>query len=478
MAKKIGFLCTTIFHYHHFKRIASYFKDNAIFIISTPKIVNKRYQRLESYFQQHNVNYCNVSQLIKGEIDIDVVVSPYYMPVFSLMDEEIFRVRMLYGYAKDAWNYADWNKGFDLILVYGPYAERKLRKMAPTIVVGHPRFQNLPDGKLNNEVYSINNEPLSSWLSSKKVVLYCPTWGEISSIYQIEAIINEVTSEYDLIIKLHHGNVLSDRIDIGSYVNNKSVFICDERTDLFDIFPVVDIVLSDYSGAIFDAILAKKKVVLIDSLNESIVNTGVANLRKMTNIARYEENSKNNQEESLDIMIRNYIPHISNVNELKRMISQELNKKYSFPEQIYYDLFSYIDGNGAKRAAEEIEKWSQNHAYRKRDSFFELINKDLLKKFTQSNHTFKFVIWGAGELGQMFYHWLIKNKLKVSHFIDVDPNKQGKYVEGVKVTSLDTLNEIHNHKIIIASYAARDEIKNILLSKNLVEERDFVLPFN
>src|SRR5690606_31145418 len=124
MSRFIGFACTTIFHYIHFSRIAKNFGDQAIFIIATPKYTNDRFDRLVVYLQKHNVKYCTTNDVITGTIELKAIVGAHFLPFFSFIDSSVPRIRVLYGYAKDAWNYGDWNKGFDLILAYGPYSQR------------------------------------------------------------------------------------------------------------------------------------------------------------------------------------------------------------------------------------------------------------------------------------------------------------------------------------------------------------------
>ncbi|MGE6257345.1 CDP-glycerol glycerophosphotransferase family protein [Heyndrickxia sporothermodurans] len=475
--KTIGFACTTIFHYIHFRRIAEKMDEKVFFIIFTPKLVRDRYDRLESFFIHHNIPYCDFKDVIEENINFDAIVSPYYLPSFQFINPNIKKVRMLYGYAKDLWNYAEWNKGFDLILTYGPYSEDRLNKMAKTVNVGHPRFKYDYPAILKD----INSETLTL-KKDKPIILFCPTWGSMSSVQQFLNIVEELTKDYYVVIKLHHGNVLSDKIINWDRITlNNHIFIFDEHTDLFDLFPYSDVVISDYSGAIFDAMIVEKPIILLDILDSNIDNTGILNLKHMQNVAKYDIETINTEEQSLDMYVRDLLPHTSDLKKIKEMIGnilcEDFNPNYL---ELNKKLYSYFDDLAPERAACEIMRVVEDQKKeRKVDSFsFSLINIQKLNQFIEKIKGKRIVIWGAGEIGQVLYYWLKRNGIHVLFFIDRDKNKNGLMVEDIKIVDDMDFQKEQNIFVLIAVSSAVEKIEHELLVQGLTNEKDYISIFN
>ncbi|WP_372629549.1 CDP-glycerol glycerophosphotransferase family protein [Cohnella sp.] len=451
MVNYIGFACTTIFHYLHFKRISSHFDERAIFITATPHYTNNRYEKLVGYFEDHGIPYCTTADLISRRILLKAVVAPYFLPVFNFIDKDILRIRMLYGYAKDAWNYAEWNKNFDLILAYGPYSERKLEGFAPTISVGHPRFIGISQG-LQENVLSIDGDSLSYWLEKepKETLLFCPTWGDLSSFEWFKAAINQLLTKYKVIIKLHHGIALS-----GQYSFDHSafpgLFVCDETVDLFSLFPVSDLVISDYSGAIFDAMLAKKKIILANSISESILDTGVLNIRKMSNIGDLQVQEPN-QEMSLDVQMRSVFANTSNPSELIDIVEKVLDEDIVDYSDLNLDLYSYQDDLAALRAYHAIKKLESQENNLPRKSVEESIafDKNTFQHFINANKECSFIVWGAGDIGQLIVSWLHQNDYTITGILDKDPNKIGKILHNIPIKSPESYERMQHEKVIFS----------------------------
>jgi hypothetical protein len=479
LGEYIGFGCTTIFHYLHFKRIASYFKEEAIFIIATPQRTNNRYEKLEQYFVQHQVNYCSANEIISGQVNLKGVVAPYYLPLFNFIPSEVVRIRVLYGYAKDAWNYADWNKGFDFILAYGPYSQRKLEVLAPTVSIGHPRYLG-KEGDQFREVYSTDDTLISQWFSSSidDVLLYCPTWGDLSSFTWFKQVVNQLEQKYRLIIKLHHGISLSNEYDF-SELNSERAFLCDETVDLFDLFPYCDVVISDYSGAIFDAMLANKKIVLVNSLPVQVTDTGILNINKMNNVANLHEENVN-QRGSLDIQIRDLLPNTDSSAELILLIEDLISKPaidYSF---INTDLYSHLDDQAPRRAYEEINSFLMNSQSLARDDspVFITFRKEMLINFIELNKNFTFVVWGAGDYGQLVISYLVNNNYSVGLILDSSSNKQGGLLYGIPIVFPDQYM-LKNDERLIISFKANDIVTQFRrLSNTELTKEQYIVPFN
>ncbi|MBU8881191.1 CDP-glycerol glycerophosphotransferase family protein [Bacillus sp. FJAT-29790] len=480
---KIGFVCTTIFHHIHFKSIYEQFEQEGIFIIVPNKFNENRYKRLVEYFEVNQIPFCSVYDIVAEQVKIDTIIAPYWFPFFQFIPSKIKRIRLLYGYAKDAWNYADWNKAFDLALVYGAYAEERLKDKVDCVSIGHPRFfpENLL--QINTDIKDVKGRSLKQWYSSSNdsfsTVLYCPTWGNLTSIEIFQQVIEKINLNNRIIIKLHHNNVLNEKLDLSGIYENNNLFVCDEKVDIFDLFPAVDVVLSDYSGAIFDAILARKKILLLDVISSNIRDTGIENLRLMKNISSVvydNESYEKTNSVSLDIAIRSFTPHIFDLSELNDKLQDVIYSENQTPEKIINHLYRFQDGHTPDRAKYEIlrVKRGELQVYRKHE--YDLFENRLDPQITKMKNR-DIVIWGAGELGHFVFYWLFQNKLKPTMFVDSDINKIGEKVEDISIFTPSWISDIEKPFIIVATSYGNKDVSFKLKEMGYEENLDYFCPF-
>ncbi|SFB47796.1 CDP-Glycerol:Poly(glycerophosphate) glycerophosphotransferase [Cohnella sp. OV330] len=444
----IGFACTTIFHYVHFKNIAESFKERAIFIIATPRHTNQRYEKLADHFEKNEVVYCDAADIISGRIRLAGIVVPYFMPLFNFIDPAILRIRVLYGYAKDAWNYAEWNRGFDLILAYGPYSQRRLETYAPTLSVGHPRLKTK---NRDESVHDIQGRSLRAWkngIPERATVLYCPTWGDLTSYDWFKTALQQLLGKYNVMIKLHHGISLSKDFSADD-VDRERVFICDESVDLFDLFPVSDLVISDYSGAIFDAMLTEKRMVLINSIDEQVTDTGVLNIRKMSNIASLPEGSA---AVSLDIRMRGVLASANSPSELTGKVGDVLAGPAPDYKEINADLYSHQDEHAAERIKQAIDKIVGTKPARdeRPASSYIAFDMERLRRFVNEDPSGAYVVWGAGDYGQLIASWLVHNGYDVKAILDKESSKIGKDFMGRCIRSPFDYEFAYDDRLIVS----------------------------
>jgi len=473
----VGFVCTTIFHYLHFKRIAEQFGDQAIYIIVTPRLTNGRYERLEAYFQDRAVNYCSADEVIVGKVALGAVIAPYYSSLYSFISPDIPRIRVMYGYAKDAWNYADWNRGFDLILTYGPYAQRALSVKAPSVPIGHPRHS------LNNtpatDITSVTGQRLSGWLSSsgRETLLYCPTWGDLSSFRWFKQAVGMLTERYKIIIKLHHLTALTGDYEL-EIIEHQHLFVCDETVDLFDLFSISDAVISDYSGAIFDAMLANKRIVLVNALEETVRDTGILNIKKMSNVA--DLNDKNiNIDGSLDIQARAILPNVGDPSQLAETVADVLANPVIDYHKMNQDLYAEMDDQAPQRAHAAICTLLDDPRELTRTSDIGIsFRKDEFIAFVKRHSKRRFIIWGAGDYGQLMISWLISRGYQLVAILDASTDKQGRQLFNVPIYSPDTYRfESQDCLVMSFDYKPREALNDHLVARGLFDESSVLIPF-
>lgn len=179
------------------------------------------------------------------------------------------RIAMIqYGYAKEPHNYGAWRAFADLNLTYGPYAADKIANFSPVVVSGNPRYDDwfFPEFHLNSaEKYRQRLD------SRKQTVLYAPTWGDLSSVDSFMAAVHELSNDFNVLIKMHHNTDLLESARRGS-ISGHGVCYLGANDDLLELMSIADVVISDYSGAIFDAMFCRKPLVLLNAQVEVMSN--------------------------------------------------------------------------------------------------------------------------------------------------------------------------------------------------------------
>jgi len=196
-----------------------------------------------------------------GELDgmFDILVC---QTVFSkIQNFTRTRIAMIqYGYAKEAHNYGPWRALSCLSLAYGNYAARKLGHYSPTLAVGNPRYDDWFDESFHASAKSKYATTLDP---TKKTILYAPTWGDLSSVDKYAAEIFALGGQYNVLVKMHHNTALLEA-NRAKNLSGSRVSSFGANTDLMELLAVSDVVVSDYSGAMFDALFCRKPVVLLD----------------------------------------------------------------------------------------------------------------------------------------------------------------------------------------------------------------------
>jgi hypothetical protein len=197
-------------------------------------------------------------QMVELDGVFDVIVC---QTMFGQIEHfERSKIAMLqYGQAKEPHNFGAWRSLADLCLAYGPYAEQRLSYFCPTISVGNPRFD-----KWGTEAFTASARARygSGLDPTRKTILYVPTWGDLSTQEQFFDAVIDLGREHNVLVKLHHNTDLLEHHRTGDLVNRR-VHHFGANDDLIELLAVSDVVLSDYSGAVFDALYCTKPVILL-----------------------------------------------------------------------------------------------------------------------------------------------------------------------------------------------------------------------
>ncbi|WP_234400413.1 CDP-glycerol glycerophosphotransferase family protein [Coprothermobacter proteolyticus] len=344
---QIGFLCTTPFHYYLFDPVKKLLSNsNYVLVESNPR----QYRSAREFFRdRHVLDAVENPQVIK---DFDVLVCPFLMPLVYKENQEKIFVRMVYGLSKATWNYGWWNMLFDEFLVYGSYDAKILSFYGPTVKIGNPKFDDWFNG--NVEPYPV--EP------NKKTILYLPTYDDLSTLSWVLPVLSKMAENFNVILKTHHGTNASELKKVFSRVE-----ILGGDVDILPLLASADVVVSDYSGAIFDAILAEKPLVLADIPGA--------------------ETFPSTTPSSLEHVVRNYALHTSDQALLRDYIVQALEEDPYLEkrQEVAQEWFAVRDGTSGQRAAQAIVNAQKDQREEKRFVQKALLtstefNKDLYKK--------------------------------------------------------------------------------------------------
>ncbi|MBW8349430.1 CDP-glycerol glycerophosphotransferase family protein [Bacillus sp. IITD106] len=265
----------------------------------------------------------------------DCIVSPYYIDEVRKLGKK--NIRLMYSLAKENWTYSWWNIFFDKILCYGEYDFKKLNIYDNCTIVGNPKFDNWFNDISALEINKIIEKYDLKLNKNIETIIYAPTFGELSSIDEWIEEVSQLKDDYNIIIKLHHGTAhLKSEKQRRDIIRKHFINVLDDSANLLDLLKISEYVITDYSGIIFDSILAKKNILLLNNGNASILSDeSSAEVKVRKEIVNVEKGT------SIKYILQN-----------KEMLKIQLNKM----EALKNTYFSMLDGNAGKRAAKEIIK--------------------------------------------------------------------------------------------------------------------------
>lgn len=379
----IGFVCFVPLNFYVFKNIYKHL-PNSEFIVGEPMDVpewgrvSDSLHNMIDFFSGQKVYWRFIDKsnpAVYGRefySKYGLLVSTWYRgPLKEEYNQDKKIVRVLYGHAKDLWNFGPWSAHFDLVLSYGPYSQQFLSLYGNSTVVGNPKFDDWFNGTIDQSAVKEIKKRLDPL---KPTLLYLPTYGMLSSLHLMATAINKISLNYNVILKLHHVTHLYEKEKTAPYRDNPRIIFQSDRDDILPLLQIADVIISDNSGAIFDAILADKPVVLIDFLKKDFFESyrqnfyfrkgpqflGVPTLersleqqvklpgREVGPVIRImpprSETARRKQEENIFASLQRALIEIEQNEKLFRMRRRK----------IVQQTFAYNDGKCGKRAADKI----------------------------------------------------------------------------------------------------------------------------
>lgn len=238
----------------------------------------------------------------------------------------------------------DWNIYYDAILCHSQYEASYLKVYSKTILIG----------PLNNKITERNPK------KGKPNLLYLPTYGTLSSIDELLETLKELKTNYNLIIKLHHGTTFLN--DEKNRVNELK-YIADEcydlTTSLSELLAKSDVVLSDNSGAIFEALYnnipvaifsnnINKKLGDFDTIQYELVSSGIIpytnnpnNINQVLSAACSTEYIEKQNKISDELFYNDENSQTAFLNIIKNFIDDNINLKYKQLHDVLLEDYRY-----------------------------------------------------------------------------------------------------------------------------------------
>jgi hypothetical protein len=299
------------------------------------------------------------------------LVSPWERGCVSLAcNAERKKIHVVYGAGKDLNNARHTRGIYDVALSYGPHDHVLASYFTESVIVGNPKFDDWFSGRI--DMSSV--EHIARRLDvRKKTILYLPTHSDLSSIDALASSLRHAAASYNVIVKLHYFTPYEEP-ERAALFEGSDCIVCTDEVDLLPLLKLANVVISDNSSAIFDAILADIPVVVTDFLDEKYLDEEHKELR------RYRRGMQGALTYSGSIEQRikkdgSVIP-LTTPDKLEEKIEEALRDAPHFKQrraQLREQLFAFNDGTCARRARDAIDRTITNPAETKRPILYHVM---------------------------------------------------------------------------------------------------------
>lgn len=243
----VAFLITNQYQIHHYVPIARCLPD-PVFVVE----VRERDFGVDEAFIHEHIPDVEVELVPKehlaaldGRFEAIVCQTPI-LPNLRLRESLV--VAQQYSLAKESYQYDVWRTFADLNLMYGPYSCERVGGFSHALPAGNPMFDRWFDRPRRSP------DPTAAGAKG----LYVPTYGSLSSIPVAAPSLASLDAE--ITVKLHHAET-----DEMAELLPPNCRVLRADASPAELYEAADFVISDMSGAAFDALLAGRPLVLIDS---------------------------------------------------------------------------------------------------------------------------------------------------------------------------------------------------------------------
>lgn len=370
---KIVFVMWTPFHFWVYKNIAHHIPESEFVVCDTwySSVGERGYSHIShsvELLKNSGVSWRVFLELSDQEKikkffeKYDIIVSTLYQPPLSslLPDDDWFlkkkSVRIKYGVGKNITTFAPWSVLFDLSLTEGPHAQHYLSLLTESHMIGTPKFDDWFNNTIDqSEILRIkkNLDP------AKKTVLYLPTHSDLSSLYTYGDEIIHLASDFNMLVKFHNHNALTEKPIVQKLQACPHLFLFDDADDILSLFYLSDVVVSDSSSALLETLVVDKPLVVLDTTADKKVFDQHRSAEEFNGFwysgGLISPQSVVERIKRPEMLIGEVV---KNPSETRSAIERAISIKTKFSKNRAYlrdELFSFNDGKCGKRAAQVIK---------------------------------------------------------------------------------------------------------------------------
>lgn len=209
------------------------------------KVVTRAAKRVLS-----DLGYEYISTGDIANVKYKVCIAPYAVVNFAKINTK-YRIRYDYSILSSKPNptYKPVQRvWFDAIVCNSPQEAELMKAYTQTYTVSPMKYDGF------EKIKRVNTKPM---------LLYMPTYGDVSSADQAEQIITALKEKFYVVVRMH-AHIAHKRTDEEA-VRYKTIKrladeVCDDTTQIVDWLKIADVALSDNSGSIYEAIYSKTPV--------------------------------------------------------------------------------------------------------------------------------------------------------------------------------------------------------------------------
>jgi|SRR3989344_4496221 len=365
----IGFVIYYPFQFYVYKNVYKHLYDQAEFIIDLGVFFPNRQTEdilpaLEELLTKHGAryrvlqydDYRYASYLEKFFSKYEVLVSVWWRGSIT-RSENLPRkkVQITYGAGKELTQFDLRKTNFDLVLAYGEYDHGFYSLITKSVIVGNPKFDDWFNESIDMSDVMQVTERLDP---KKKTILYLPTHSDLSSIDMLAETLKRIAGTYNLVVKLHYYTPREEPWRVEALTHPRIILLKDDA-DLLPLLKIADVVVSDNSSAIFDAVLANKPIVVTDFHSSEYLDTAHRGTRvyrrgvggALTFSGSIEQRIKRDGTVQTITVAKELLPTVERVfvHDTAEAKRKELAKK----------LFAHRDGSAGRRGAESIRAFAK-----------------------------------------------------------------------------------------------------------------------
>ena len=255
---KAGFVVRNKFQIRQFEALAKTYKQADFLLYDRPSL-RREFSKLDLSSFSLPIRLFNQYTILDAVADYDVLFFQTVFPGIECING-VPLISVQYGLAKERHNYGEWRALADLNLMFGSYSAKAVSHFAPSHAVGNLKYCGW-----NFQLSAVEKVAAKHRLgldSGKPSILYMPTYGALGSFDELVDPLASLSNQYEILIKGHHNDEASGPawIQRAKAAGHKHLFTggSDQRL----LLEAADIVISDFSGAVFDAVYARLPVLL------------------------------------------------------------------------------------------------------------------------------------------------------------------------------------------------------------------------